>query len=206
MRLCGVIIFSLVSNKENLTAQKSQSRVNKQIDAKNVLLIDEDGKQLGVVPIEEALGLATDKNLDLVEVAPNGIPVVCKLLNLGRHNYVEKKKRTVARNKQRQTTTKMVKFRPNTFKGDYDVKLQKIRRFLVLGDKVKVVMQFKGREIIHLQHGFTLFNRISEEIAGEGGDGLVDSKPAAEGRFIHMMLSPVPRGKRSKVTDNINGE
>ena len=170
------------------------------------MLIDDQGKQLGVIPVEQALELATNKNLDLVEVAPNGKPVVCKLLDYGRYSYHEKKKRNEARTKQRQTTTKMVKFRPNTFEGDYNVKMQKIRRFLGMGDKVKVVMQFKGREIIHLQHGFTLFNRISEEIAGEGGEGLVDSKPAAEGRFIHMMLAPIPEGKRSKATAGINGE
>lgn len=159
-----------------------------------------------MLPVEEALAKASERNLDLVEVAPHGRPVVCKLLDYGRYSYHEKKKRNEARTKQRQTSTKMVKFRPNTFEGDYKVKMQRIRRFLGAGDKVKVVMQFKGREIIHAQHGFQLFRRIADEIADAGS---VDAKPSAEGRFIHMVLAPVPEGKRgaAKETENaVNGE
>lgn len=155
------------------------------------------------MPVEQALEIASEKSLDLVEVAPNGKPVVCKLLDYGRYSYHEKKKRNEAKTKQRQTTIKMVKFRPNTFEGDYKVKMQKIRRFLGAGDKVKVVMQFKGREIIHSQQGFALFNRIAEEIAE---DGTVDAHPTAEGRFINMVLAPIPESKRAKPTQKINGE
>ena len=146
------------------------------------------------MPVEKALAQATDKQLDLVEVAPQGNPVVCKLLDYGRFSYQEKKKRNEARSKQRQATTKMVKFRPNTFEGDYRIKMQKIRHFLDEGDKVKVVMQFKGREIIHSQHGFQLFDRIAAELEGQG---YVDAKPSAEGRLINMTIMPVLKHKKT---------
>ena len=167
-------------------------------------MIDDKGERVGVIPVEEALEMASDKNLDLVEVAsPTGKHMVCKLLDYGRYSYHEKKRRNEARTKQRQATTKMIKFRPNTFEGDYKVKLQKIRRFLSAGDKVKVVMQFKGREIIHSQHGFLLFNKLAEELSDAG---TVDAKPAAENRYIQMVLAPIPGSKRGKALGTVNGE
>ena len=153
------------------------------------------------MPVEEALALAQEKSLDLVEVAPNGKPVVCKMLDYGKYSYHEKKKRTEARAKVRVTTTKMVKFRPNTFEGDYKVKMNRIRKFLGMGDKVKVVMQFRGREIIHAQNGYQLFRRIAGEIEG---DGTVDAEPTSEGRFIHMVLAPAARAKEPRRP--VNGE
>ena len=155
-----------------------------------------------MVPITNALSEANEKKLDLVEVAPLGKPVVCKLLDYGRFSYREKKRRNEARSKQRQIITKMVKFRPNTFEGDYQVKLKRINHFLQNGDKVKVVMQFKGREINHLKQGFTLFQRIADE---SSEFGFIDAKASAEGRLIHMLIAPsVIQPAKDKVKVNGN--
>lgn len=176
------------------------------IEARQVRLIGEDGAQLGVLRLEEALALAGEKQLDLVEVAANSEPAVCKLMDYGRHSYKEKKKRTEARSKQRAMMTKMVKFRPNTYKGDYEVKRNRIRRFLSAGDKVKVVMQFRGREIIHAQHGVEMFDNL----AGELSDcSTVDAKPSTEGRFLNMVLAPLPtkvREQRAQLNGQADGE
>ncbi|MBF2735720.1 MAG: translation initiation factor IF-3 [Betaproteobacteria bacterium AqS2] len=180
------------------TTAKQQQRINEQIEAKHVLLIDEKGDKHGVMPVADALAIAQERKLDLVEVAPNGKPIVCKLLDYGRHVYREKKKRNEARSRQKQTATKMVKFRPNTFKGDYATKLGRIRRFLRQGDKVKVVMMFRGREIIHINHGFETFERLLADLAE---DGAADSKPAVEGRFIQMTVLPLP-GRRQAAAAN----
>ena len=182
--------------------KKAALRINEQIDAKAVRLIDEKGTQLGVKSISDALAIASEKQLDLVEVAPKGSPVVCKLLNYGRFAYQEKKKRNVNKTRQRNSTIKMVKFRPNTFKGDRQIKMQKIRRFLEEGDKVKAVMQFRGREIIHTQHGFEVFKQIAAELSD---CGVVDLSPTAEGKFINMMLAPLPGRVRGQKKSELNG-
>lgn len=178
-------------------------RINDQIDARQVRLIDENGGQLGVLTLDEALALANTKQLDLVEVAPQTTPAVCKLMDYGRHTYQEKKRRNEARNKQRSVLTKVVKFRPNTFKGDYAVKTERIRRFLEAGDKVKVIMQFRGREIIHAQHGFEVFTRLAAELTD---CCTVDSAPSTEGRFLNMVLVALPeRLRKANGSDDPNG-
>lgn len=156
------------------------------------------------MPTPKAIEIASERKLDLVEVAANGNPVVCKLLDYGRYSYHEKKKRNEARSRSRQTGTKLVKFRPNTFKGDFKVKLGRIRRFLEAGDKVKVVMQFRGREFIYSDNGFAMFARIAEEV---GELGFIDAKPSSEGRMIHMMLAPTPgrRREQAKARAEANG-
>lgn len=178
-------------------------RINEQIDAKVVRLIDENGGQLGIINISEALAVANDKKLDLVEIAPNDKPIVCKLLDYGRFAYQKKKKRSENKSRQRGTSTKMVKFRPNTFRGDLQVKLQKIRRFLNDGDKVKVVMQFRGREIIHTQQGFEVFKHLAEELSDCGS---IDMAPVAEGKFINMMFAPLPSRQREQKKSPDNGK
>lgn len=177
-------------------------RANEQIHARKVRLIDDVGEQLGVLALEDALALATEKELDLVEVAPQANPVVCRLMDFGRHSYQEKKKRNEARAKQHNVMTKMVKFRPNTFKGDYEVKANKIRHFLEQGDKVKAVMQFRGREIIHAQNGYAVFKRLAEELSD---CCTPDAEPTTEGRFIHMILAPLPARLRAKANGKIQG-
>lgn len=185
------------------SAKQQQQRINEQIAARHVLLIDETGAKCGVMPVAKALAMAQERKLDLVEVAPHGKPVVCKLLDYGRHAYREKKKRNEARARQKQTATKMVKFRPNTFKGDYETKVGRIRRFLQQGDKVKVVMMFRGREIIHIQHGFQTFERLLADIAEDGSS---DGKPSVEGRFINMMLVPTSKGKQAAANGAADAE
>ena len=198
-RLYGYNFFPK-QRKEAVTAQKQQQqRINEQIEARQILLIDDGGKPLGVIPTRKAIEIATERKLDLVEVASNGNPVVCKLLDYGHYSYREKKKRNEARSRSRQTGTKMVKFRPNTFEGDYKIKLARIQRFLEAGDKVKVVMQFRGREFIYSENGVAIFNRIAEEV---GDFGFVDAQPSSEGRMIHMLLAPTPQKKRDQAKNN----
>lgn len=170
-------------------------RINARIDTPKVRLIGEEGEQHGIVRIEDALRLAEEKELDLVEVAPHAKPVVCKLMDYGRQCYQEKKKRNEARGKQRHMATKMVKFRPNTFKGDHEVKSNKIRRFLEQGDKVKVVMQFRGRELIHSEKGYRTFRALAEKLADHCS---IDLPPTMEGRLINMVLVPVPARLRKQ--------
>ena len=172
-------------------------RVNLEIDAREVFLIDDKGDKLGNLPIEEALGMAGEQRLDLVEVAPtNGTrPPVCKLMDYGRHSYQIKKKRTEAKTKHRSTLVKMIKFRPNTYEGDYKVKVDRIRHFIEKGDKVKVVMQFRGREIIYAKNSYDLFNRVAKELSDVAS---VDSPASSEGRFINMLLAPLPSRLRKK--------
>lgn len=163
-----------------------------------VRLIDEDGTQLGVKLIDEARQLAEAKELDLVEVANLAEPPVCKLIDYGRHAYREKKKRHEAKVKQRSTAIKTVKFRPNTFDGDYTVKSNKIRRFINGGDKVKVIMQFRGREIIHADNGKEVFARLASELAD---CCTVDQQPTTEGRFLNMLLVPLPARLRKNTSE-----
>lgn len=156
-----------------------------------VRLIGADGEQVGVVPIAQALAAAQDAKLDLVEIAPQAIPVVCKILDYGKHVFEAKKDKAAAKKKQRRTQVKEMKFRPGTDEGDYQVKLRNLTRFLDDGDKAKVTLRFRGREMAHQELGMELLKRIEvdlEEI------GTVELHPKMEGRQLTMVLAP--KGKK----------
>ncbi|NLC11895.1 MAG: translation initiation factor IF-3 [Firmicutes bacterium] len=161
--------------------------VNEQIRAREVRLVDESGKQLGIVPLSEALKLAKEKNLDLVNVAPQAKPPVCRIMDFGKYKYEQRKKDKEAKKKQKTITVKEIKMRPNIEEHDFKVKVKNCMRFLDNGDKVKVTIIFRGREITHPELGEQLGLKLAEELSSVG----VVEKPAKiEGRNMVMVLSP----------------
>ncbi len=149
--------------------------------------MDENGKQVGIVPLEEALARAEDAGLDLVEVAPQAQPPVCKLMDYGKYRYELSKKAQSARKKQTFIQVKEIKMRPRTDVHDLEVKKKKIRKFLEEGNKVKVTVRFRGREIVHSDQGLALLQRIAQEM---GDLGTIEHMPTSEGRTMHMILAP----------------
>jgi len=150
-------------------------------------VVDEDGEQLGVMDTRDALDRAREKGLDLVEVAPNADPPVCKIMDYGKFKFQQKKKLQEAKKKQTVIKIKEVKFRPKTDEHDYQTKLKQIEKFLEQGDRCKVTVFFRGREIVHKDRGVIMLDRVvvdTQEIAK------VESKPMAEGRTMTMMLAP----------------
>ncbi|NIR85773.1 MAG: translation initiation factor IF-3 [Gammaproteobacteria bacterium] len=168
-------------------ATEKQLRVNDQIRVEQVRLIDADGNQVGVVSIEEAMGQADEAGLDLVEISPGADPPVCRLLDYGKFRYAASKKRQESRKKQKQITIKEVKFRPGTDVGDYDVKLRNLTRFLEEGNKAKVTLRFRGREMAHPELGREMLKRVEEDL---DGIAVVEQQPKMEGRQMVMVLSP----------------
>ena len=161
-------------------------RVNERIIADEIRLVGDDGEMIGVVSVEEGLKKADEAGLDLVEVSPNAKPPVCKILDYGKYKYEEQKKAAEARKKQKTVDVKEVKIRPGIEEHDYQVKMRNARKFLTNGDKVKVTMRFRGREMAHQHIGMDLLKRMIEELADVGK---VDLEPKMEGRQIIMVLS-----------------
>tara|TARA_Y200000002_G_C22602351_1_gene630112 strand:+ start:299 stop:766 length:468 start_codon:yes stop_codon:yes gene_type:complete len=152
------------------------------------MLIDADGKKLGIMSTKDAMKKAESENLDLVQVSPkNASPTVCKLLNHGKYIFDKKKNSQISKSKTKKTTTKEIKFRPSTDVGDYEIKLKKIKSFIIGGDRTKITVRFRGREILNSQQGLELLKKIKidlEEVAK------VESEPSLEGRQLIMLLSP----------------
>ncbi|MBL4619455.1 MAG: translation initiation factor IF-3 [Marinicaulis sp.] len=162
-------------------------RINDDIGVPQVLLIDHEGEKRGVQSIEDALKIAADAGLDLVEVSPNTKPPVCKILDYGKYKCQQQKKRAEAKKKQKIVEIKEIKMRPNIDDHDYDVKARAMKRFFEEGDKVKVTLRFRGREMAHQERGVDLLRRVQddfEEIAK------VEQYPKKEGRQIMMVLAP----------------
>jgi translation initiation factor IF-3 len=150
-------------------------------------IIGSDGEQLGIMSREEALRLAADEALDLVEVAPTAEPPVCKVMDYGKFVFEQNKKSQVAKKKQRQIQVKEVKFRPGTEEGDYQVKLRNLVRFLTSGDKAKVTLRFRGREMAHKELGAKLLERVRDDLVELAS---VEQFPQMEGRQMTMVLTP----------------
>ena len=165
--------------------------INEAVEAPEVLLIGADGEQVGVVPTSEALTIAQDASLDLVQIAGDSKPVVCKVMDYGKHLFDIKKKRAASKKKQKQTQIKEMKFRPGTEDGDYQVKLRNLTRFLEAGDKAKVTLRFRGREMAHQELGMELLKRVEADLAELGA---VEQFPKMEGRQMTMVIAP----KRNK--------
>jgi translation initiation factor IF-3 len=152
-----------------------------------VRLVADNGDQLGIQPIAEALRLAEEQNVDLVEIAPLAVPPVCKLMDYGKFRYREQKKAHEAKLKQKQIQVKEIKFRPGTDEGDYKIKLNKLILFLEEGDKAKVTLRFRGREMAHKEFGERLLDRVRKDLDEVG---LVEQFPKLEGRQMVMVLAP----------------
>lgn len=161
--------------------------VNERIKAKDVRVIDLNGEQLGIMLLDDALKLARGKNLDLVNIAPQAKPPVCRIMDFGKYKYERRKKDREARKKQRIITVKEVKMRPNIEKHDFMVKVRNSMRFLEDGDKVKATVFFRGREITHPELGRKLCLQLAKEVDGVG---VVEREPRMEGRNMVMILAP----------------
>jgi len=161
--------------------------VNTEIDARSIRLIDADGEMVGVVSLREGLDMAAEVGLDLVEVSPNADPPVCKILDFGKFKYEAQKKKNEARKKQKVIEVKEVKLRPNIDDNDYEVKMRAMRKFLTEGDKVKITLRFRGREMAHQHLGMAVLDRVREAL-----DDLakVESMPRMEGRQMVMIVAP----------------
>ncbi|OGO94194.1 MAG: translation initiation factor IF-3 [Coxiella sp. RIFCSPHIGHO2_12_FULL_42_15] len=176
--------------------RSKQTRVNNQIRVPEVRLIDQDGHQVGVVTIRSALQAAEEAGLDLVEISPNAKPPVCRIMDFGKYTFEQNKRRSAAKKKQKLIQVKEVKFRPATDVGDYNVKVRKIREFLERGDKVKISLRFRGREMQHRELGMELLNRIKTDL----DNFTVEQEPRLEGRQMTMV---VVQGKAdAKKTEN----
>jgi translation initiation factor IF-3 len=167
--------------------QKEGPRVNREIRVPEVQLIDSEGQNRGVIAILDALAMADEAGLDLVEIAPNSEPPVCKILDYGRYKFASQKKAAEARKNQKTVEIKEIKMRPNIDDHDYDVKMRAMARFFEEGDKVKVTLRFRGREMAHQDLGLKLLWKVRDEVAAAAK---VESEPSLEGRQMVMILSP----------------
>ncbi|HEU5275187.1 MAG TPA: translation initiation factor IF-3 [Xanthobacteraceae bacterium] len=167
--------------------QKEGPRINEEIRVREVHLIDKDGANRGTVSIQEALSLAQEANLDLVEISPNATPPIVKLLDFGKYKYAEQKKAAEARKKQKVVEVKEIKFRPMIDDHDYEVKMRSMVRFFEEGDKVKVTLRFRGREMAHQELGIRLLDRVKTDTAQFAK---VEQDARFEGRQMVMVLAP----------------
>ena len=158
-------------------------------------LVSESGEQLGIVPIAQALRMAEEQNVDLVEIAPLAKPPVCKLMDYGKYRYREQKKAHEARLKQKQIQVKEIKFRPGTDESDYRVKVGKLIGFLEGGDKAKVTLRFRGREVAHQEFGLRILERVRKDLEPYGS---VEQFPKLEGRQMVMVVAPKKKGAAAK--------
>ena len=177
--LPGDCNISIPDNKQN--------RKNHEIRVPRVRVIGSDGEMIGVLSRDEALAKAEDEGLDLVEIQPNAEPPVCKIMDFGKFKFEMQKKANEAKKKQKQVEIKELKFRPVTDEGDYQIKMRNIRRFLEEGDKVKVNIRFRGREMSHQELGREMAARIEAEL---GDEIVIESRPRLEGRQMVMMIAP----------------
>jgi translation initiation factor IF-3 len=170
-----------------IATEKKQTRINGEITAPEVRLVGVEGEQLGIVKVYEALRQAEDADLDLVEIAPTAQPPVCKIMDYGKFKYQESKKQHEAKLKQKQVQIKEIKFRPGTDEGDYQIKLRNLIKFLEEGDKTKITLRFRGREMAHQEIGMNQLRRVAADLAELA---VVEQFPKMEGRQLVMMLAP----------------
>ena len=173
--------------QEPAPSRNDGPRVNHQINVPNVRLVREDGSMVGVVTTREAISMAADAGLDLVEVSPNAEPPVCKILDLGKFKYEEQKRKNEARKKQKVIEVKEIKLRPGIDIHDYEVKMRSVHRFLEEGDKVKITMRFRGREMAHQELGVNVLNRVRDDTTEIAK---IEAFPRLEGRQMVMVLAP----------------
>jgi translation initiation factor IF-3 len=190
----GKLISSNKSFKEGGKISEKDLRVNAEITATEVRVIDTDGTQLGVMPFLKALDLATERGLDLVEVAPNAKPPVCRLMDYGKYLYEKTKKEKEARKSQKQVEVKEVRLRPKIGEHDLQVVLRKVRSFLEDGAKVKIRLRFRGREITHPEVAKDLLVRIANEVKDIS---TVEQKPKLDGYSLLMVIAPAKKKKPS---------
>lgn len=161
--------------------------MNEEITYENLRLVGESGEQLGIVSANQAQQLASEHGMDLVEIAPNADPPVCRLMDYGKFLYASAKKKQESKKKQKQITIKEIKFRPGTDTSDYEIKVRNLIKFLESGNKVKVTLRFRGREMAHQELGMDMLKRVEEDLKSSG---IVEQMPKMEGRQMVMVLAP----------------
>ncbi|MER2526314.1 MAG: translation initiation factor IF-3 [Candidatus Competibacter denitrificans] len=171
-------------------AANNELRLNDEITGREVRLIDQDGEQAGIVSLLQAKRMAEEAELDLVEISPNAKPPVCRIMDYGKYRFEMGKKQQEAKKKQKQIQVKEIKFRPGTDEGDYQVKLRNLIRFLNDGDKAKVTLRFRGREMAHQDLGSQLLKRVEDDLTAYG---TVEQRPRLEGRQMVMTIAPVKK-------------
>lgn len=171
-----------------MAGTREDHRVNDRIDSREVRLVGAEGEMVGVVPIREALVRAQEAGLDLVEISPNATPPVCKILDYGKFKYEAQKRANAARKKQRVIEVKEIKMRPGIDDNDYNIKMKKVRSFLDEGDKVKVTMRFRGREMSHQHIAMDILSKVKDEVADVAK---VEQFPKMEGRQMVMVMAPL---------------
>tara|TARA_B000000557_G_C20697769_1_gene410236 strand:+ start:317 stop:865 length:549 start_codon:yes stop_codon:yes gene_type:complete len=178
---------SIVRARQEMSSSSDGPRINEMINSRSVRCIDPDGEQLGILSIDEAMNKAEELGLDLVELQPNADPPVCKILDYGKHKYQAQKRANEARKKQKIIEVKEIKLRPNIDQHDYQVKMKAVRKFIDGGDKVKITLRFRGREMAHVELGTDLLSRVQEDI---DDFAKIESMPKMEGRQMTMILAP----------------
>ncbi|MFN5059038.1 MAG: translation initiation factor IF-3 [Chloroflexota bacterium] len=168
-------------------------RFNNRIRAREVRLIDEEGNQVGIVALRDAQQMADERGFDLVEVAPNAVPPVCRIMDYGKFRYEQSKKEREARKHQKQFELKEVRLKPKTDDHDIDVKAKQARKFLLAGDKVKFTLRFRGREIFHPDIGLEMLERMAEDLRDVA---VVEQKPLMEGRVLSLLLAPGAKARQ----------
>ena len=167
--------------------ESARARVNEQITSRELRVIASNGDQLGVLTLQDARRLADEEAMDLVEISPSAVPPVCRIMNYGKYLFEQSKKQAAAKKKQKQVQIKELKFRPTTDDGDYQVKLRNLIRFLEHGDKVKITVRFRGREVAHQDLGMKILERIQQDTKDVA---VVEQHAKREGRQLLMVLSP----------------
>ena len=178
---------SIVRPRQEMPSSSDGPRINEMINSRSVRCIDPDGEQLGILSIDDALNKAAELGLDLVELQPNAVPPVCKILDYGKHKYQAQKRANEARKKQKIIEVKEIKLRPNIDQHDYQVKMKAVHKFLDGGDKVKVTLRFRGREMAHVELGAELLSRVRGDV---DNFAKIESMPKMEGRQMTMVLAP----------------
>lgn len=173
---------------------KDEHRINERIRVPQVRLIDEQGNQVGVVPTHEALQMARERGLDLMEISPNSSPPVCKICDYGKFKYEKKKKEQIAKKKQTVIKVKEVQLRPQTEEHDLDYKFRNVRTFLEEGDKAKITIMFRGREITYVDQGFKIMRQLADQVKDVG---VIEAPPKLEGKKLIMVLAPGTASKKA---------
>ncbi|MEG0776718.1 MAG: translation initiation factor IF-3 [Raoultibacter sp.] len=180
-----------------------EPRLNEEIDAKECRLIGYDGSQMGIYVVTEAQKVADTDGLDLVEIAPNAEPPVCRIMDYGKFRYDQAIKAKQARKNQSKIETKEMKFRPKIDIGDYTTKKKHVLRFLEAGSKVKITIMFRGREMAHPEQGLTILERLADDLKDMA---VIENQPKMEGRNMHMLISPLPSVLAKKKKENEKSE
>lgn len=200
----GFFILCASTQERKVSAIAAQEpRLNEQISVRECRLIGFDGTQMGIYPTVQAQRIADDEGLDLVEIAPNADPPVCRIMDYGKFKYDQAIKAKQARKNQSKIETKEMKFRPKIDVGDYTTKKKHVLRFLDAGNKVKITIMFRGREMAHPEQGLTILERLADDLKDMA---VIESQPKMEGRNMHMLIAPLPTAAKKKKDESSKEE